>query len=199
MTPSSFPELKDEVTDLECMELLRAGDAEAIRPLIERWEKRLQSFVFRYTQDRHITGDIVQETFVRVLTQGKKFDMNRAFTPWLFTIAANLCRSRHRWQRRHPEDSIEAATDTLQSPRPWLSQLADTGEDPADAAAHREDLQNLKASVMALPHDQKTAVLLHHYEGMGVREIAAVVGCSPRGVETRIYRALQRLRVSVRR
>jgi RNA polymerase sigma-70 factor (ECF subfamily) len=45
-----------------------------------------------------------------------------------------------------------------------------------------------------LPHDLKTALLLHHYEQLSYREIGSVVGCSERGVETRLYRARQRLR-----
>ena len=45
-----------------------------------------------------------------------------------------------------------------------------------------------------LPHDLKVTVLLHHYEHLSYREIAAIIHCSERGVETRLYRARQHLR-----
>jgi RNA polymerase sigma-70 factor (ECF subfamily) len=52
----------------------------------------------------------------------------------------------------------------------------------------------VRAAIDRLPHDLKTTLLLHHYERLSYREIGAVVGCSERGVETRLYRARQHLR-----
>ena len=52
----------------------------------------------------------------------------------------------------------------------------------------------LQRAIDRLPHDWKAAILLHHYEGWSYAEIARVSGCSPRGVETRLYRAREQLR-----
>ena len=199
VSPTTFPELDPEVKDLDCIASLCAGDPDAIRPLVERWEKPLLAFVFRYTQDEHASRDIVQETFIRVYTHCQKFDARRGFPPWLFTIAANLCRNRHRWQRRHPEQSWEADASPGQDESAVADRIADPAATPAQALAREEASAALKRLVMSLPHDQRTAVLLHHYQGMSVNEIASIVGCSPRGVETRIYRALKRLRSAVSR
>jgi RNA polymerase sigma-70 factor (ECF subfamily) len=49
-------------------------------------------------------------------------------------------------------------------------------------------------AIDSLPHDLKVTVLLHHYEHLPYREVAAIVGCSERGVETRLYRARRLLR-----
>jgi len=48
--------------------------------------------------------------------------------------------------------------------------------------------------VQALPHDLRTSVLLFEYEGMTHSEIADVIGCTAKAVETRLYRARQILR-----
>ena len=55
-------------------------------------------------------------------------------------------------------------------------------------------LAAVRAAIDLLPHDLKVTLLLHHYEHLSYREISAVVGCSERGVETRLYRARQQLR-----
>jgi len=55
----------------------------------------------------------------------------------------------------------------------------------------------LQAAIDDLPPEQKTVLLLHHYEQLTCRQIAAIVGCSERGVETRLYRARQRLRAQL--
>ena len=52
----------------------------------------------------------------------------------------------------------------------------------------------MRVAISRLPHDLKTALLLHHYDHLSYREIADIAGCSERGVETRLYRARQALR-----
>ena len=52
----------------------------------------------------------------------------------------------------------------------------------------------VRTAINCLPHDLKVTVLLHHYDQLSYREIGAITGCSERGVETRLYRARQRLR-----
>ena len=57
-----------------------------------------------------------------------------------------------------------------------------------------EFLLAVRAAVDELPHDLKVSMLLHHYQNLSYREIAAIAHCSERGVETRLYRARQILR-----
>lgn len=190
------PTSECDVTDIDLMRSLREGSEAAMCELIARWEKRLLSFVYRYTQDTHTTQDIIQETFVRLHLKREQFKSEKGFSPWLFTIAVNLCHNRARWQRRHPEQSWdETAHPDLKSPE---SLIADPTVGPAETTIHREQLAELKSLVLTLPHDLKTAVLLHHYEGLSSAEIAQVVGCSSRGVETRIYRGLKKIRAASR-
>jgi RNA polymerase sigma-70 factor (ECF subfamily) len=65
---------------------------------------------------------------------------------------------------------------------------------PDSALAQDEALGALRAAVDDLPHELKVTVLLHHYEHLSYREIAAITRCSERGVETRLYRARLHLR-----
>ena len=48
-----------------------------------------------------------------------------------------------------------------------------------------------------LPPDLKLTLLLHHYERLSYREIAEITGCSEKGVDTRLYRAKQKLRATL--
>ena len=180
-------------TDNDLMRSLHSGSEVALCELMERWEKRLLSFVYRYTQDTHASRDIVQETFVRLHAKRAQFKPERGFSPWLFTIAANLCRNRSRWQSRHPEESWDAMPAGSAE-----GQFADTSAGPAETTIQNEYLAELKSLVLTLPHDLKTAILLHHYDGLSSADIAQIVGCSRRGVETRIYRGLKKLRSASR-
>lgn len=182
----------DPTQDLALMAELMAGRDSALDLLMERWEGPLRSFAHRYLQNATDTDEVVEETFVRVYHKRADFIPGSNFSAWIFTIAANLCRHRLRWRRRHPSESIDIPDgDGV----PGLgSTLASAGADPAVATEGNERIAALRAAVAALPEEQRSVFLLHSYEGMSYRDIAAVVGCSERGVETRLYRARQALR-----
>ena len=57
----------------------------------------------------------------------------------------------------------------------------------------------VRESVQSLPHDLKTVVLLFEYEEFSYEEIAGVLNCSPKAVETRLYRARKILREKLER
>ena len=182
----------DSAQDLALMAALVAGRDSALDELMQRWEGPLRSFAYRYLLNPTDTDEVVEETFVRIYHKRADFVPGSNFSAWIFTIAANLCRHRLRWRRRHPSESIDIP-DADGSPG-LGSTLPAGGPDPAVSAEGGERVAALRAAVDALPHDQRTVFLLHSYEGLSYREIAAAVGCSERGVETRLYRARQALR-----
>ncbi len=182
----------DPAQDLALMAALVAGRDSALDELMERWEGPLRSFAHRYLLNSTDTDEVVEETFVRIYHKRADFVPGSNFSAWIFTIAANLCRHRLRWRRRHPSESIDIPDE---DGTPGLgSTLPAAGADPAVAAEGNERIAALRTAVDTLPHDQRTVFLLHSYEGLSYREIAATVGCSERGVETRLYRARQTLR-----
>lgn len=176
------------------MVALVSGDDAALEAIIRRWERPLFSFAYRYTQNEDATRDIVQETFARVYVKRERYDSAYPLSSWIFTIAANLCRNKARWHRRHPEVSIDSSGEERTGECSILETLAADAPSPTACAEEEEELELLKSAVMALPHDLRTTVLLHHYENLSYKEIAVIVGCSARGVETRLYRARKLLR-----
>ena len=182
----------DPAQDLALMAALVGGRDSALDELMERWEGPLRSFAHRYLLNTADADEIVEETFVRIYHKRADFVPGSNFSAWIFTIAANLCRHRLRWRRRHPSESIDIP-DADGSPG-LGSTLPAGGADPAVATEGNERIAALRAAVDTLPHDQRTVFLLHAYENLSYREIAAAVGCSERGVETRLYRARQALR-----
>ena len=60
--------------DRELMAMVKEGSSTAVGLIVERWERRLFSFAYRYTQSEETTRDIVQETFVRVYHKRERYD-----------------------------------------------------------------------------------------------------------------------------
>lgn len=178
--------------DLADLTGLRQGDAAALRRVMDRWAARLHAFAWRYLQHGTDAHEVAMETFVRLHRAGPGLRADTRLGAWLFTATANLCRNRLRWRRRHPGDSWEEMTELGE---PAGTQPIGSQPDTPAAEAERSDRASaLVEAIDTLPHRLRTVVLLHHFEGLSYQEIGEVVGCSPRGVETRLYRARQQLR-----
>ena len=174
--------------DADCMARLRGGDDLALNELMDRWQQPLATFLFRYTGNEAAALDLAQETFVRIYENRHAF-RGGAFSSWLFAIAVNLSKNHARWKMRHPTVSLDAAEDGERArgiPSPEAS--------PGEQAASAEVAEAVREAVQELPHDLKTVTLLFEYQGQSHGEIAAALGCTPKAVETRLYRARQMLR-----
>lgn len=180
-----------EPTDLR---LLQTGDDRALDRLIARWEQPLFAYAWRYLRNTADARDAVAEVFVRLHRQRDHLRPDTNLPAWLFTILGNLCHNQHRWRRRHPTVSLDAAGDPESVDARGLPPDVPAGATVEDDIERDEARAALGAALDRLPHELKTVVLLHHYDGLAYREIAAIAGCSERGVETRLYRARQQLR-----
>jgi RNA polymerase sigma-70 factor, ECF subfamily len=183
----------EPASDLACLQALQEGEDSALDQLIARWQRPLFSFAWRYVQNDADAHDLVAETFVRLHQQRQRLRPDTKLAAWLFTTLSNLCHNHYRWRLRHPTVSLDASFEDSGAP---LSEKLSPAEEPLPDAAleHREACAAVRAAIDRLPHDLRTTVLLHHYEHLSYREIGVIVGCSERGVETRLYRARQRLR-----
>ena len=172
--------------DFACMVRLREGDDLALNELMERWQKPLHSFILRYVGNHRDSIELAEETFVRVYQHRSRFNFKSKFSTWLLTIAANLCRHHARWRKRHPTISLDDAAS--------IGEVSDknlfvSAEEIPSALASRTELARLvKEEIEKLPHDLKTAILLFAYDDLSYAEIGVILGCTPKAVETRLYR-----------
>jgi len=172
--------------DFASMVRLREGDDLALNELMERWQTPLHSFILRYVGNHRDSIELAAETFVRVYQHRSRFNFKGKFSTWLFTIATNLCRQHTRWRKRHPTISLDdaASIDKVSDKNLFVS-----AEEIPSAQASRTELAKLvKEEIEKLPHDLKTAVLLFAYDNLSYAEIGEILGCTPKAVETRLYR-----------
>lgn len=181
---------------------LQRGEAAALNRLIARWQRPLHSFAYRYCQNQADAEDLVAQTFVKLYQQRERLRPDTRLSAWLFTTLTNFCHNHHRWKVRHPTTALDAApsaADSTVSGQPTQQQLPSDQLSPDQSLDLDETLAAVRSAISVLPHDLKTALLLHHYDQLSYREIAEITGCSERGVETRLYRARQRLRDALSR
>ncbi len=181
-----------ETSDSELLLALRAGDDTALNLLIARWQQPLFAFAWRYLRRHSDAQELVAETFVRLYQAREKLAPDTRLKSWLFTTLANLCHNHYRWRQRHPSVSMDEPLG--EGGATMRETLSSEAINPQENLLGNERRDALHHALAQLPHDWKTALLLYHFEQLSYREIGAILGCSERGIETRIYRARQQLR-----
>jgi RNA polymerase sigma-70 factor (ECF subfamily) len=169
-----------------------AGHDAALNDLMQRHGERLFHYLIRQLQNESDAADVAQEAFVRVYQHRAKFDPRQKFPTWLYTIATNLARDRIKWRSRHPEVSLNQTVGETDNAMGDL--LPDSTPLPDDVLASSEQELAVRNAIAALPEDLRTALILAEYEAIPHAEIASVLRCSVKAVESRIYRAKQQLR-----
>ncbi len=183
----------DHDADAAAMQRLRDGDDLALNELMTRWQQPLTRFLLRYTGSEHDALDLAQDTFVRVYEARSRYEARGKFSTWLHAIGVNLCRNHARYKKRHPAVSLDAELSP-DGDATLGEQLPADGATPADAAVAVERTAAVREAIAALPDEQRAATILFEYEDQSHADIAAVLGCSAKAVETRLYRARQTLR-----
>jgi RNA polymerase sigma-70 factor, ECF subfamily len=185
-----------EDQDRDDMARLCAGQDAALTALMDRHGERLFHYLVRQLGNETDAAEIAQETFVRIYQHRARFQPAQKFSTWLYAIATNLLRDRYRWHRRHPQVSLEAEDPAGVPVKETLRENAPSPSDQMDSA---ERAAEVRKAVASLPEDLRTPLLLFEYEGLGHAEIGAVLNCSAKAVESRLYRARARLRQRLER
>ena len=173
------------------MERLASGHDAALNALMERHAGPVYQFLYRMLSDEEDANDFAQETFARVYRYRERYDGGK-FTTWLYTIASNLARSEYRRRGRHPNVSLDAQIGN--EGNTVGDMLPSSGAAPSEEAEKVEREQAVRQAVDGLPADLREAVVLCEWEEMSVADAADVLNTTEKAVESRLYRARQKLR-----
>ena len=184
--------------DVQLMLAVQQDDASAFEELMLRYQGRVLSLLRHIVGNRDQAEDLTQEVFLRVYRARKTYKPGAKFATWIFTIANNVALNALRSRQRKPEvqlgvsqndasrsDSVLLAEDTI---------LASSGAIPARQMDKLEMRQMVRLAVEALGERQRTAVLLHKFEGMSYIDIAQIMDMTPQGVKSLLCRARLNLR-----
>lgn len=175
------------LSDGELAALTLAGRQSAFAEIMSRHRDMIYRLTRGYIGDAEEALDIVQETFIAAYGALDRYDQSRPLRAWLSRIAINKCRD---WARRR---AVRRFFSSLSLTEPAVVQVPDSTPPADDAAADRQQLELLWSAISDLPHNLKEALLLRTIEGLSQAETAEVLGISEKAVETRLYRARNKL------
>lgn len=158
---------------------LQAGDSTAFDEIYAVYNNRLLNFLTRMARNRTVAEDLVEETWLRLVSSAQDLRADTRMGPWLFTVARNLyisyCRSRLR------ESDYTADLVLL-----WPGELPRT---PFEVASFNQLEERLEAAIANLPPIYREAILLVGVEQLRPVDAAAVCGISAESLRQRLKRA----------
>lgn len=165
------------------------GDERALEKLIDRHNQRLSSFIYSKVQDREVTEDIFQDTFMKVIRTLKKGNYNEEgkFLPWVMRISHNLIIDYFRKNKRMPR--FEGNNDFN------IFSIISDDQLNAERRIIKDQIdQDLTLLIKELPKDQMEVLEMRLYKDMSFKEISENTGVSINTALGRMRYALINLR-----
>ncbi len=173
-----------------------AGDHEAFRVLVERYQGRVYALALRILRDEEWARDATQDAFIKAYGSLRRFEGRSSFYTWLYRLTFNHCLDQKRADKssRHVdwEDGRDLEIGLAEAP---AGAVAGRGLPAPDAELERGELrQQLVAAIDALPDDARQTLLLREVEGLSYAEIADALGIPKGTVMSRLHYARKRAR-----
>ena len=181
--------------DAELIEQFQNGDTAAFDALFTRYQKRTFRLVQRFVSNPEDASDLTQDAFIRAYQGLGDFKSQCQFYSWLYRITVNLCidflrkKSRSEVLLYDSDDSGELPMANIADPR---------SESPAKAVENKELRTHIRKAVRRLPPKQRQIFVLRHWNGLSLKDIAAVVGRSDGTVKAHLLHAHRNLRKHLR-
>ncbi|MDO8629717.1 MAG: RNA polymerase sigma factor [Phycisphaerales bacterium] len=166
----------------------KSGDNAATELLYRRYVDRVWRYGWFVTRSREAAGEIVQDTFLRVVRSIGRFEGRSTFATWLFALtrsaAMEFLRQKRQEERRRTD--------------PAIIRLVTSDERNEADAEGEESREVVRQAVAELPGAQRDAVILCEFVGMSIAEVADVLGWGKSRVKVTLFRARRRLREMLR-
>ena len=172
-------------SDETLMLAIAKNDGAAFRLLMQRHTKSMVSLARRITLNVSDADEVVQEAFLRLWKQAPKWDVNgpARIRTWLQRVVTNLAIDRCRRQKLLP---LEAAGDPQ-----------DEAQDTEASLGNKEEAEQVRAAMNALPPRQRAAIALCYFEELTDAQAADNLGVSVGALESLLVRARRHLRESL--
>lgn len=178
-----------DFTDEELiLEFQRTDNVAAFEQLVGRYKNPLMNFVFRFLGDYELSGDVVQETMIKVYRNKDSYKSIAKFSTWIYTIAGNLAKTELQRRKRRKLVSLSPSGDDSD---PIEIPDKDAGpEELADAGIKNKIIQD---ALLKISEAYREVVVLRDIQEFSYEEIAEMLDITVGTVKSRINRGRAQL------
>ncbi len=196
-------------SDAELIALLRDGDEAAFAGLIDAYSAPLLRLALAFVQSQSIAEEVVQETWMAVVTGIGRFEGRASVKTWLFKILTNIAKTRAQRERRtipfsefDVDKGDEPAVDPdrflpashPQWPHHWATSPQPWSMGPEGTALDRETMAVVRRALEDLPRAQQVVVALRDVHGWPAADVCAALDLSEANQRVLLHRGRSRVR-----
>jgi RNA polymerase sigma-70 factor (ECF subfamily) len=170
-----------EIADEIIMKRVKDGNLAEFSALFERYHVKLYNFMLKLTFDRHISQDLTQNLFYRIMKYRHTYKEDHSFKSWIYQLARNIhndyCRQQQKTSDRY-------------------SQVEDYDENVFEEKQtfNEEEYEKLDKALAKLSPDQKEILVLSRFQGLKYEEISIIRDLSVPAIKVQVHRAIKQLR-----
>lgn len=185
--------------DKALMVRIAGGDEAALRDLIEKHQGAVYGTIAKMLGDPVEAQDLAQQVFVRVYRAAGTYRATAQFKTWIFTIVRNLVFNEHRRRSRATLISLSPTENeqghSTQAGETDLPDMAN--KTPGENMLQAEMLRKIDEAILALPDQQRLAIVLRRYDEFSYEQIAEILKTSVPATKSLLFRARETLRVAL--
>ena len=199
--------------DLRLAQALQEGDENAFRLLVERYHASLLRVAILYVRNRSVAEEVVQETWLAVISGLHRFERRSLLKTWIFRILTNTAKTRAVREGRtvpfsalaeHVEEGGSVDPERFRGPEDrwaghWASPPERWTEIPEQRLLSRETFGVIQQAIEALPLVQAKVITLRDVEGWSAEEVCALLDLSEGNQRVLLHRARSKVRAELER
>ena len=166
------------------------NDQSAYRTLMKKYRKLVQNLIYKMISNKDDVEDLTQEAFIKAFNSLDKFDMEFAFSTWLYKIASNNCID---YLRKKKLNTFSLDKEISQTDEELRFEIPDEDFKPDMSIIQNQRKDFLEKAINSLPKKYKEVIILRHKEEMDYAEIAKTLGVPIGTVKAHLFRARELL------
>jgi RNA polymerase sigma factor (sigma-70 family) len=171
----------EKLDDNDLMLAIRGGNRMALGILYKRYYDDIFAYVFQLTRDREQSRDLVQSIFMRIYKYRQSYQRKSSFRAWVFTLSRN-----------HVYDHIKNNRTINTIPLDEMPHF----EPVATQDNKEESLKIIDKALARLALEDREILTMSRYRGLKYKEIAKIQNITEANVKVKVFRALQKLRIT---
>ncbi len=179
----------DGFSDAELIVGAIRGGEDSFAELVQRYQRPIISYVYRFLNDYDASLDVTQEVFIKVYNSLDRYSSDYKFSTWLYRIAHNAAID-HIRRHSKKEQSIEAENQEGE----YQMQLESSRPNPEEDRERSEWRNEIEAVVKCLPVAYRELIELRHGKDLSYVEIAEITDLPLGTVKNRLFRAREMMR-----
>lgn len=165
------------------------GNLEAFGILVEKYQGYAYNLAFKILAHEEDAKDTIQEAFIRIWKNIKKYNLDNKFTTWMYKIVVNLCLDNLKMKKRRRIKEINEEEEYK------LNSDCSNGDNPDKNLINKEIATTIRTLTKRLTPKQRIVFVLYFIYEHTIEEIKTLTGMAKGNIKSNLYYARKNMRI----